>query len=396
MRTLTTIAPQKGLFSEREYAGDPFEHIDGHFVGHDGFVVPNDFAEFYQRFPDYIRRWVKRHAWGRSSNEDIDDWTQDLCAHMSSLPATSKYRESGKRDVIQSFDPFRQYGASLRRFLNYINRCLANKFRTIHLNRMKNPLSHADPLSPHESGEVASVDDEPHRTLLERLMAVDVSSQKQAEDKLLIAEFVAFVRVENPRFLRVLEAIAVTRTQGEAARTLGIAGTDVSELIRQVRDLGRSFLSRKARPMPWSRCDTCYGTKMRASLPGRPYPLPRPSRKFGDNCWNRVVLYNEVWNQPLIKLSRKYRVSDVRLGKVCRKLKIPHPGRGYWAKRAVGQVVEQVPLPEFKGAPVVTRLRKTRSRGLFSVIFCRSLHPRQGRGESKRGAAWCPVRSQFV
>jgi hypothetical protein len=73
--------------------------------------------------------------------------------------------------------------------------------------------------------------------------------------------------------------------------------------------------------------------------------------------WNRVDLYNEVWSQPLVMLSRKYGISDVRLGKVCRKLKIPHPGRGFWAKRAVGQAVEQVPLPEFNDAPVVRRLK---------------------------------------
>jgi len=72
-------------------------------------------------------------------------------------------------------------------------------------------------------------------------------------------------------------------------------------------------------------------------------------------------LYNEVWHQPLVKLAKKYRISDVRIGKVCRKLKVPHPGRGYWAKRTVGQALEQVPLPEFKDAPVVRRL-KTKSR----------------------------------
>ena len=74
-------------------------------------------------------------------------------------------------------------------------------------------------------------------------------------------------------------------------------------------------------------------------------------------------MYNEVWDQPLVQLSRKYGISDVRLGKVCRKLQIPHPGRGYWAKRAVGQTVEPVPLPEFKDAPVVKRLiRKSKPK----------------------------------
>ena len=32
---------------------DPFEYVDGHYVGHDGFVIPKDFAEFYEEFPDH-------------------------------------------------------------------------------------------------------------------------------------------------------------------------------------------------------------------------------------------------------------------------------------------------------------------------------------------------------
>ncbi len=59
--------------------------------------------------------------------------------------------------------------------------------------------------------------------------------------------------------------------------------------------------------------------------------------------------------QPLIKLSLKYGISDVRLGKVCRELKIPHPGRGYWAKRKAGKRVVQLPLTVFEDAPIVRR-----------------------------------------
>ena len=101
--------------------------------------------------------------------------------------------------------------------------------------------------------------------------------------------------------------------------------------------------------------------------------------------WNRVELYNEVWNQPLVKLSRKYAISDVRLGKVCRRLSVPHPGRGYWAKRAVGQTVEQVPLPEFKDAPMVKRL-------------IRESKPKKQRGRqdrTSRGTLRKSLRKQF-
>ncbi len=361
MGTLTTLAPQVCSYSKQEYTGDPFCYVDGHFIGHDGFVVPKDFPEFYERFPQYIRRWVSRHAGACSSKEDIDEWSQDLCAHMSCLPATSNYRKAGKQDVIQTFDPLRHFGATLPRFLNYVNRCLINRFRTIHSNRMKNPVCRADPLSSFDVGGVATADDEPYRASVEGLKATDLRSRKQVEDKLLIGEFVDFIRVENPRLLPVLEAIAVTRTQREAARTLGIPGTDVGRLFRQVRELGRSFLIRTAGRQP-SHCEAQCRTETNAFPIETARASSRPIRSFNvGDYWNRVDLYNEVWDKPLIKLSRKYGISDVRLGKVCRKLKIPHPGRGFWARRAVGQAVEQVPLPEFNDAPVVKRL-KTKNR----------------------------------
>jgi len=44
------------------------------------------------------------------------------------------------------------------------------------------------------------------------------------------------------------------------------------------------------------------------------------------------------------KLAVKYGISDVGLAKVCRKLAIPLPGRGYWAKKEAGQEVQQPPL----------------------------------------------------
>ena len=48
------------------------------------------------------------------------------------------------------------------------------------------------------------------------------------------------------------------------------------------------------------------------------------------------------------KLAPKYKVSDVALAKTCRKLKIPLPGRGYWAKLAAGKSLRgRPPLPPF-------------------------------------------------
>jgi len=345
--------------------------VDGHYVGHDGFVVPKDFPEFFVRFPQHIRRWVRRHADKSASREDIEDWTQDLCAHMSSLPATSKHREAGRQDVIQTFDPFRHYGANLARFLNYVNLCLANKFRAIHSTRIKSPLCRAERLFPsEETGGSACIDGEFSELVSEQLRVAAVLYHKQMQDRLFVGEFINFVRRGNPRILSALEAIAATRTQEEAARKLRMTNADFGRLYSQLRELGQSFVSGEQRSRQREessvqhmafKCDV--GTNDSSSRP------------LNTESWDRVELYNEVWNQPIVKLARKYGISDVALGKACRKLRIPHPRRGDWAKRKAGKAVKQEPLPEFKDAPLVRRLKKGRG--------CQSREARRKRRKSK-------------
>ena len=59
--------------------------------------------------------------------------------------------------------------------------------------------------------------------------------------------------------------------------------------------------------------------------------------------WDRDELYGEVWSTPMKNLAKEYSISDVGLAKVCRKLMIPLPGRGYWAKKEAGQNPKQPP-----------------------------------------------------
>jgi hypothetical protein len=75
--------------------------------------------------------------------------------------------------------------------------------------------------------------------------------------------------------------------------------------------------------------------------------------------WNREELYAEVWEKPLVKIAQKYGISAVMVGKVCRKLQIPLPGRGYWVKKEFGKPVERPPLPEAHNLPVVNRVKET-------------------------------------
>jgi hypothetical protein len=73
--------------------------------------------------------------------------------------------------------------------------------------------------------------------------------------------------------------------------------------------------------------------------------------------WNREELYKEIWEQPMLKIAPKYGISGVMLGKVCRKLQIPVPGRGYWARKESGKTVSRKPLSAAKNLPAVHRAK---------------------------------------
>ena len=200
------------------YTGDVFYiHPDGHFVGVDGFIVPQNFAEFLDRFPNYITGWAKKRLFGKASPEDIEDWTQELGMHMGSLPPKSKYRAEGLVDVVQTFNPFQQYGASERRFRYYINYCLTNKFNTVHGKRMKNPvcrmgnlsLSNADD-SMQEMYSNGEATDEYIYANSKYMVTASNKAEKNAQDKVFTEKFIEYVAVHDPQVVEVLKAIHIS------------------------------------------------------------------------------------------------------------------------------------------------------------------------------------------
>lgn len=62
----------------------------------------------------------------------------------------------------------------------------------------------------------------------------------------------------------------------------------------------------------------------------------------------REELYEAVWSEPVQNLARALGISDVGLAKICKKLDVPRPGRGYWTKSRGGRKVLRVPLPPLK------------------------------------------------
>ena len=243
LRNRRPLASRK-LTKTGESESDPFTVVDGRFVGDDGFVVPRNFEEFNRRFPTYVHDWVKRHSRLGVRPEDIEDWTQDLTIHLMALPPCSTFRAAGKEDLIQTFDPHRHHGANQARFRNYINLCLANKFRTMYVGRMKNPVCVAGTLSlrTHSSpDEVGCVDDEYCHEHSSHLKQASTILQRRDQKRLLIAEFAEFVREHEPAALVGIKAISATKSIREGAQFLGITEKAYIRLRTRLRQSGQCF-----------------------------------------------------------------------------------------------------------------------------------------------------------
>lgn len=53
--------------------------------------------------------------------------------------------------------------------------------------------------------------------------------------------------------------------------------------------------------------------------------------------YERGKLYEEVWAEAVTTGAKRYGISDVALRKICKKLAVPLPPLGYWARVAAGR-----------------------------------------------------------
>jgi hypothetical protein len=61
---------------------------------------------------------------------------------------------------------------------------------------------------------------------------------------------------------------------------------------------------------------------------------------------SREDLYELAWSKPITELAKDFGISDAALAKRCRRLGIPLPGRGYWARVDAGQTPYRPKLPK--------------------------------------------------
>jgi hypothetical protein len=65
---------------------------------------------------------------------------------------------------------------------------------------------------------------------------------------------------------------------------------------------------------------------------------------------SRQDLYERVWANPVDHVAKELGISNVGLAKMCRRHEIPVPPRGYWARKAYGQRLNQPDLPPASNA----------------------------------------------
>lgn len=61
--------------------------------------------------------------------------------------------------------------------------------------------------------------------------------------------------------------------------------------------------------------------------------------------FSRQALYNLIWSKAKTEVAKDLGISDVALGKICKKANIPVPPRGFWAARDAQKRPARLPLP---------------------------------------------------
>ena len=71
---------------------------------------------------------------------------------------------------------------------------------------------------------------------------------------------------------------------------------------------------------------------------------------MGKEELSREELFALIWEKPTVEVAKELGVSDVAVAKLCARLQVPKPPRGYWARIESGQTPRRAPLRAFRKA----------------------------------------------
>jgi hypothetical protein len=106
-----------------------------------------------------------------------------------------------------------------------------------------------------------------------------------------------------------------------------------------------------------------------------PYGYRSPIMNGGGKELTREELYQKVWSVPTTQLAAELGISDVALAKRCKKLNVPKPSPGYWAKVTAGQKPEKIPLPPTASEAFIQAAEKPLPKILSLPETTDRLHP---------------------
>lgn len=72
----------------------------------------------------------------------------------------------------------------------------------------------------------------------------------------------------------------------------------------------------------------------------------------------RRKLFSLIWSRPTTEVAKELGISDVAVGKLCRRLQVPKSPRGYWARVASGRKPRRPALPAYR-EELAKKLRQT-------------------------------------
>lgn len=107
-----------------------------------------------------------------------------------------------------------------------------------------------------------------------------------------------------------------------------------------------------------------FGIELKPPRGALPPPLARvlrvgPWHRDGREVrYTRQELFERVWSEPVMKIAAGWGLSGTGLKKVCRRLRVPVPPRGYWARLKAGHIGRRPKLPalpEGEGEEIVFR-----------------------------------------
>lgn len=85
--------------------------------------------------------------------------------------------------------------------------------------------------------------------------------------------------------------------------------------------------------------------------------MSQSAEPAGPVTLTRDELYRLVWETPMSRLAERFGLSGNGLAKICRRLDVPYPPRGYWARLAAKKEVRATALPRAKpGTPLSTAI----------------------------------------